>query len=95
MIPAKPNRRDPVPHGRVHHRSSSRTERFFNKLKGWRRIATCHDKTVGFHLGFASLASALLRLPLSHGVQFKLIRTKRTNISHRNIPRLFADHLSC
>jgi hypothetical protein len=95
VIPAKLNCRDPAPHDRVHHRSSSRTERFFNMLREWRRIATRHDETAGLHLGFASLVSALLRLPLSHGVQFKLIRTKRTNISHRNIPRLFADHLSC
>jgi hypothetical protein len=45
VIPAKSNRRDPIPHDREKYRWRNLVERLFNKLKNWRRIATRYDKT--------------------------------------------------
>jgi transposase len=45
VIPAKNDRRDPLPHDREKHRWRNLVERLFNKLKNWRRIATSYDKT--------------------------------------------------
>lgn len=66
VIPAKANRRYPVPHDRMKYRWRNRIERLFNKLKNWRRIATRYDKTAESYLGFVNLASALLWLPFVH-----------------------------
>jgi transposase len=45
VIPAKVNRRDPVPHDRAKYKWRNLIERLFNKLKNWRRVATRYDKT--------------------------------------------------
>lgn len=45
VIPAKGNRRNPVPHDREKYRWRNLVERLFNKLKNWHRIATRYDKT--------------------------------------------------
>lgn len=66
VIPAKANRRDPMPHDRVEYRWRNRIERLFNKLKNWRRVATRYDKTAELYIGFISLASALLWIPFVH-----------------------------
>ena len=66
VIPAKANRRDPMPHDRVKYRWRARIERLFNKLKNWRRVATRYDKTAESYIGFISLASALLWIPFFH-----------------------------
>ncbi len=39
----------------------------FNKLRNWRRIATCYDKTASSFLAFVSIVSAKLWLPFVHG----------------------------
>ena len=66
VIPAKSNRREPIPHDCVKYRWRNLVERLFNKLKNWRRIATRYDKTKESYLGFVSLASALLWIPFVH-----------------------------
>jgi transposase len=66
VIPAKANRRNPAPHDRAKYRRRNRIERLFNTLKNWRPIATRYDKTAESHIGFVSLASALLWLPFVH-----------------------------
>jgi transposase len=66
VIPAKSNRREPVPHDRVKYRWRNQIERLFNKLKNWRRVATRYDKTAESYLGFVSLVSALLWTPFVH-----------------------------
>ena len=38
VIPAKTNRRDPMPHDRTKYRLRNLVERLFNKLKNWRRV---------------------------------------------------------
>lgn len=57
MIPAKSNRREPIPHDRQKYKLRNLVERLFNKLKNWRRIATRYDKTKESYLGFVSLVS--------------------------------------
>ena len=45
VIPAKNDRREPVPHNREKYRLRNLAEYLFNKLKNWRRIATRYGKT--------------------------------------------------
>ena len=66
VIPAKSNRRDPIPHDREKYRWRNLVERLFNKLKNWRRIATRYDKTKESYLGFVNLVSALQWIPFVH-----------------------------
>ena len=66
VIPAKSNRRTPIPHDREKYGWRNLIERLFNKLKNWRRIATRYDKTAESYLGFVALASVKLWLPFVH-----------------------------
>ena len=66
VIPAKVNRRDPVPHDRAKYKWRNLIERLFNKLKNWRRVATRYDKTKESYLGFVALASVKLWIPFVH-----------------------------
>ena len=66
VIPAKSNRRTPIPHDREKYRWRNLVERLFNKLKNWRRVATRYDKTAESYLGFVALASVMLWLPFVH-----------------------------
>lgn len=66
VIPAKVNRRDPVPHNRAKYKWRNLIERLFNKLKNWRRVATRYDKTKESYLGFVALASVKLWIPFAH-----------------------------
>jgi len=60
VIPAKSNRRIPIPHNREKYRRRNLVERLFSKLKNWRRFATRYDKTQESYLGFVALASIKL-----------------------------------
>ena len=66
VIPAKSNRRIPIPHDREKYRWRNLVERLFSKLKNWRRVATRYDKTAESYLGFVALASITLWLPFVH-----------------------------
>ena len=66
VIPAKRNRRTPIPHDREKYRWRNLIERLLNKLKNWRRVATRYDKTAESYLGFVTLASVKLWLPFVH-----------------------------
>lgn len=66
VIPAKSNRRIPIPHDGAKYRWRNLVERMFSKLKNWRRVATRYDKTRESYLGFVSLAPAFLWLPFVH-----------------------------
>src|SRR3546814_1358125 len=50
VIPAKSNRRTPIPHDRAKYRWRNLIERLFSKLKNWRRVATRYDKTAESYL---------------------------------------------
>jgi len=60
--PPKSNRRDPICFSPHLSRARNRVERFFNKIKQCRRIATCYDKLAANFLAFVQLASIRLRL---------------------------------
>ena len=66
VIPARSNRRIPIPHDREKYRRRNLVERLFNKLKNWRRVATRYDKTAESYLGFVALGSVTLWLPFVH-----------------------------
>jgi transposase len=66
VIPAKSNRRTPIPHDRAKCRWRNLVERLFSKLKNWRRVATRYDKTAKSYLGFVALALVTLWLPFVH-----------------------------
>ncbi len=66
VIPAKTNRRIPIPHDRAKYRWRNLVERLFSKLKNWRRVATRYDKTKESYLGFVALASIKLWIPFAH-----------------------------
>ena len=62
-IPPKSNRNDPSCFGPYLYRTRNRVERFFNKIKHWRRVATRYDELAANHLAFVQLASMRRWLP--------------------------------
>ena len=56
-IPTKKNRRVQHSVNRVLYATRNRIERFFNRLKNSRRVATRYDHTASSFLGFAKLAT--------------------------------------
>ena len=66
VIPAKSNRRTPIPHDRQKYRWRNLIERLFSKLKNRRRVATRYDKTAESYLGFVTIASVKLWIPFVH-----------------------------
>ena len=61
-IPPKPNRRDPICFSPYLYRARNLVERFINKIKQCRRIATPYDKLAANYLAFVKLASIRLWL---------------------------------
>ena len=62
VIPARSNRRTPRDHDRVLYRERNLSERFFNKLKQFRRVATRYDKLRANYEGFVQLAAIAILL---------------------------------
>jgi transposase len=54
MIPARSNRKNPRPIAKPVYAIRNRIERFFNKLKNARRVASRYDKLAESFMGFAS-----------------------------------------
>ena len=61
-IPTKSNRTDPIRFSPHLYRARSRVERFFNRIKQCRRVATRYDKLAANYLAFVQLASIKLWL---------------------------------
>jgi transposase len=61
-IPPKRNRKEPICFSPYLYRARNRIERFFNKIKHCRRIATRDDKLAANYLAFVQLASIRLWL---------------------------------
>jgi transposase len=59
-IPPKSNRSDPISPDL--YRARNRVERFFNRIKQCRRVATRYDRLAGNYLAFVQLASIRLWL---------------------------------
>ncbi len=63
VIPPKRNRKMQREYDKVAYRNRNQIERFFNRLKHFRRIATRYDKLASSFLALIQLASALLVIP--------------------------------
>jgi transposase len=63
-IPPRSNRNDPICFSPYLYRGRNLIERFFNKLKQYRRVATRYDKLAANYLAFVQLASIRLWLRL-------------------------------
>ena len=61
-IPPKRNRREPICFSPYLYRARNLVERFFNKIKQCRRVATRYDKLAANYLAFVKLASIQLWL---------------------------------
>jgi len=61
-IPPQSNRSDPICFSPYLYRARNRVERFFNKIKYCRRVATRYDKLAANYLAFLQLASIRLWL---------------------------------
>jgi len=62
VIPPKANRIDQRTYDENLYEDRNKVERFFNLLKGYRRIATRYDKTAASFLAFVHLACAFMWL---------------------------------
>jgi transposase len=60
VIPSNPTRKTIIPHDALAYRLRNRIERFFNKLKHFRRIATRYDRRALYFLAALHLASAMI-----------------------------------
>ena len=60
VIPSTRNRTIAIPHDAVAYKLRNRIERFFNKLKHFRRIATRYDRRAVHFLAALYLASAMI-----------------------------------
>jgi putative transposase len=62
VIPPKRNRKAPRPCDADLYKERNRIERFFNKLKQFRRVATRYDKLLANFMGFVKLAAIAIWL---------------------------------
>lgn len=60
VIPSNRSRKLLIPHDAVAYRLRNRIERFFNKLKHFRRLATRYDRRAIYFLAALHLASAMI-----------------------------------
>ena len=60
VIPSKCNRKVQIPHDAIAYKLRSHIERFFNKLKHFRHIATRYDRRAIHFLAALHLASAMI-----------------------------------
>ena len=61
-IPPKSNRKDPICFSKHLYRARNRVERFFNKIRHYRRIATRYDKTAENFLAALKLTAVRIWL---------------------------------
>jgi transposase len=62
VIPSLACRKEAIPYDKVAYRQRNRVERFFSKLKQFRRVATRYDKLDETFLGFIHLTAALISI---------------------------------
>jgi transposase len=60
VIPSKRNRKAQIPHDTIAYKLRNRIERFFNKLKHFRHIATRYDRRAIYFLAALHIASAMI-----------------------------------
>lgn len=60
VIPSLACRKAAIPHDEVKYRERNRVERYFGKLKQFRRVATRYDKLAGTFAAFVHIASVFI-----------------------------------
>jgi transposase len=60
VIPSKRSRSEPIPYDKDVYKERNLVERFFNKIKHFRRIATRYDKTALSFAAMLALAAAMI-----------------------------------
>ncbi len=63
VIPPKKNRKVQREYDKETYKNRNRAERFFNRLKNFRRAATRYDKLASSFLAFVQLAATLILIP--------------------------------
>lgn len=62
VIPPKKSRKVPIDYDAERYKFREKVERFFNRLKQFRRVATRYDKLGKFYLAFVHLTAVWLRV---------------------------------
>jgi len=102
-IPPKRNRKDPICFSPYLYRARNLIERFFNKIKQCRRVATRYDKLAANYLAFIKLASIRIwlranestpsksenRIGLRRAAAIQARRPELRRHSWRPLPRCF------
>jgi putative transposase len=57
VIPPRRHRKTPLPYDKHLYKERNAVERFFNKLKHFRRVATRYDKLLANFIGFIKIAA--------------------------------------
>jgi len=81
-IPPKQNRKDPICFSPYRYRARNLIERFFNKIKQCRRVATRYDKLAANYLAFVKLASIRVWLRANKSSPSWLISEASTSTDH-------------
>jgi len=63
MVPPRKNRKEQREYDKSIYKNRNQIERFFNRLKQFRRIATRYDKLLFSFLSLVQLAVALITIP--------------------------------
>lgn len=59
VIPNRPNRKQPAPFDEEEYKQRNKIERFFNRMKRYRRLATRYEKTITSFLAFWHIEAAI------------------------------------
>ena len=62
VVPSNGSRKEPIPYDKDIYRERNRVERFFNKIKHFRRIATRYEKTALSFMSMLCLVGAMIWL---------------------------------
>src|SRR4029077_1286491 len=73
-IPPKRNRNDPICFSPYLYRARNLIERFFNKIKQYRRVATRYDKLAANYLAFITIASIRVWLRANGSTPLNILR---------------------
>src|SRR5262245_37474021 len=82
-VPPRCNRKEPICFSPYLYRARNLVERFFNRIKHCRRVATRYDKLAANYLAFIQLASIRLWLRVNESL---LIGLYKPPSSRRNLP---------
>jgi len=73
-IPPKSNRKDPICFSRYLYKARNLVERFFNKIKHYRRVATRYDKTAANFLAALQLVAVRVWLRANESMSLSGLR---------------------